>query len=410
MLAQRPEVKEALQPHSFEAEVCKLLLRYKQGARVEGTRRKVDMKNHWATPAGVMHTLKQHLGIDKERFASPLNFSGSTRTYWSCFERDQLFGAQHDAYSCQWSGHSECNPEYEHADMYKAVGWAVKSARATAAPTVTLCILPAWDQSSDTSYLRWMREAPANCHHLMRVPRQLFKFRVPDAWKRASEYAGHPKWDINLLLVGNQAGFESLAGIDETRLCADVAAQLAPLASGNAPKGRLLRNNPARALDYRSFKARAAAGPPQAVPCTRKFRAAPPEGTARPPSHGPRPSVRDLYAATSELLVDPDQLIYSDGSVMDGTNEQRRHADEGDSQTAAAAPTAARRQLVAAAIYVPGKSRRDLRIPEDAGYADTAPGEATGTYVYIDPAGRPPAQSPGQRVRASSLACNTAAI
>jgi hypothetical protein len=75
------------------------------------------MKNHWTTPSQLMSILQQHLGISKERFASPWNFNEHTQQYWSCHERDQLFGAHHDAYSCKWSGMSECNPEYEHSDM-----------------------------------------------------------------------------------------------------------------------------------------------------------------------------------------------------------------------------------------------------------------------------------------------------
>jgi hypothetical protein len=74
--------------------------------------------------------------------------------------------------------------EYEHSDMYKAVAWAVQSARATVDPVLTLCILPAWDESSDTAaYGRWLRQARHNCHVLMRVPKTCFKFMTPDAWK-----------------------------------------------------------------------------------------------------------------------------------------------------------------------------------------------------------------------------------
>ena len=145
-LARCPDTVASLQPACFEEEMYRLLLRYKPGSRIAGTRRRVDMKNHWTTPPQLMNILQQHLGISKERFASPLNFNEHTQQYWSCHARDQLFGAHHDAYSCKWSGMSECNPEYEHSDMYKAVAWAVQSARATTDPVLTLCIMPAWDE------------------------------------------------------------------------------------------------------------------------------------------------------------------------------------------------------------------------------------------------------------------------
>ncbi len=48
------------------------------------------MKNHWTTPSQLMSILQQHLGISKERFASPLNFNEHTQQYWSCHARDQL--------------------------------------------------------------------------------------------------------------------------------------------------------------------------------------------------------------------------------------------------------------------------------------------------------------------------------
>jgi hypothetical protein len=74
--------------------------------------------------------------------------------------------------------------------MYKAVAWAVHSDRATRAtdePVLTLCILLAWDESSNTAYCRWLREARHNCHVQLRVPKTCFKFTTPaDAWKGAT--------------------------------------------------------------------------------------------------------------------------------------------------------------------------------------------------------------------------------
>jgi hypothetical protein len=140
---------------------------------------------------------------------------------------------------------SECNPEYEHSDMYKAVAWAVHSARATVEPVLTLCILPAWDESSNTAYCRWLREARNNCHVLLRIPKTCFKFMTPDAWKGAAPYAGHPKWDVNFVLVGNTAGpgYSTLSNMDEKALCGDVAAFLYSTTADRKYHARL-RNQP----------------------------------------------------------------------------------------------------------------------------------------------------------------------
>ena len=321
-LARCPDTVASLQPACFEEEMYRLLLRYKPGSRIAGTRRRVDMKNHWTTPPQLMNILQQHLGISKERFASPLNFNEHTQQYWSCHARDQLFGAHHDAYSCKWSGVSECNPEYEHSDMYKAVAWAVQSARATTDPVLTLCILPAWDESSDTAYCRWLRQARHNCHVLMRVPKTCFKFMTPDAWKGVAPYAGHPKWDINFIIVGNTAGFSTLTDMDEQALCADVAAFLCTAAERK--HHTRLRAQPRPALNYKSPKpssnhhlwAEAGTVP---LPPVRCFAEAPVEAPHTPPAltaHPPHAEalhneVHSLYNSQSPLLVDPDNLIFT---------------------------------------------------------------------------------------------------
>jgi hypothetical protein len=133
---------------------------------------------------------------------------------WSCFERDQLFGAHHDAYSTQWSGYSVANPEYESKEMYKAVSWAVHSSQLTQDPTLTVFILPAWREGSHTAYLKWTETCPANCRLLATIPRRAFKFIPPETNTMGQDAAtaGHPDWDINLLLVGNTQGFTQAFG------------------------------------------------------------------------------------------------------------------------------------------------------------------------------------------------------
>ena len=68
--------------------------------------RTVKMSNHWATRPGYLQQLYVTYNVTQERFASPLNFKMDGKLYWSAHERDQLFGAQHDAYSRTFSGAS----------------------------------------------------------------------------------------------------------------------------------------------------------------------------------------------------------------------------------------------------------------------------------------------------------------
>ncbi len=65
-------------------------------------------------------------------------------------------------------------------------------------------------------------------------------------------YAGHPKWDINFILVGITAGFSLLTDMDEQALCADVAAFLCTTAE--CKHHTRLRAQPRPALNYKSPK------------------------------------------------------------------------------------------------------------------------------------------------------------
>ena len=109
-----------------------------------------------------------------ELFASPLNVSPDTHTYFSVFRsRDQLFGAQLDAYSHQWRGSVELNPEYEAPDMAKALRWALASASSTASAFLALAILPAWETHPHAAILR----SHASIHVLATIPQGTFCFR-----------------------------------------------------------------------------------------------------------------------------------------------------------------------------------------------------------------------------------------
>jgi hypothetical protein len=101
--------------------------------------------------------------------ATPLTYDVRLTQYWSSHERDQLFGANWDAFSCKWTGYSECSPEYMHQDMEKAVRWAVQSAASASEPTATVLVLPDWSMESNTAYWQWLTAAPDYCHELASI-------------------------------------------------------------------------------------------------------------------------------------------------------------------------------------------------------------------------------------------------
>jgi ribonuclease HI len=306
-----------LSPAGFQEEVYKLLLRYRDGTGREDSSRSVNMRNHWTTPPEVMHVLKRHLGITQERFASPLNFCDDIPQHWSCHERDQVFAARWDSYSCQWRGMSQANPEYEHEEMSKAVKWALTSGQMTTHPVLTVFILPAWDTGSQrTSYMQYLDKHPDRCHVLMRIKREHFAFCTPDAWKGFGTHAGCPKWDVNVLLVGNAAGMQNAANVSREALCQDMVQCLQQLRQQRLSARTDAQQTDLAHLNFRPVRTNLAT---TTVATTKRFRKLPANKyiNLKPYDHLTTQGVdvRGKFAAQHPLLVDASALVYTDGSV-----------------------------------------------------------------------------------------------
>ena len=80
----KPKVMRKLKAGTFAQELYALMCRYyKDGAQIKDHKaiRKVQIKNHWATPPEVYEDLRQLTEITKERFASPLNYNSTCTMY-----------------------------------------------------------------------------------------------------------------------------------------------------------------------------------------------------------------------------------------------------------------------------------------------------------------------------------------
>ena len=207
----KPNVMRKLKAGTFPQELYALMCRYRDGAQIKDHKaiRKVQIKNHWATPPEVYEALRQLTDITKERFASPLNYNPTFTMYWSAHKRDQIFGAKWDSYRYRWTGGSVHNPEYEDEDLNKNMATAIAAARNTTAPVFGIHILPAWSDANRTAYLAWLQHFPENCMHLLQIPRKHFRFQKPTTWERGDMYAGNPRWDVNIIVTGNAKGFEA---------------------------------------------------------------------------------------------------------------------------------------------------------------------------------------------------------
>ena len=186
---------EGARPPFAEA-VATLLARYKDTSPTESSRR-TKISNHWATPDNLMTGLIQSLSLTTERFASPLNFSTSMSSYYAVNQEDQAFGANFDAFSTPWLGASQANPEYEDADMDKAVRWAIMSAASTEEASLTAFILPEWPR---TAYYKYM--TGPRVHHFVTVPKDKFRFKTTQLLEDRADLCQPPKMEHQDLCGG----------------------------------------------------------------------------------------------------------------------------------------------------------------------------------------------------------------
>jgi len=192
---------------SFEEEMYRLLMRYTPGNIIEGT--KISTRAQQALPAPLHNMLHNLIGSTTERLASPLNVAGPTSAYWSLHERDRLFGANWNAYSVQWTGASVAVPDpTDSTAAVHAIRWAQQSALNTDAPTLTLLVLPAHGTSgTDAGYMRWVRQYPHHCRHLLCLPKSSINWQLPA--NSLHEKACRGKYNVNVIAVGNDKGFST---------------------------------------------------------------------------------------------------------------------------------------------------------------------------------------------------------
>jgi hypothetical protein len=57
-IKRRPQLATSLQAKTFPEELAHLLTRYKQGTKIPGNKRQVNLQNHWATPPAYITRFK----------------------------------------------------------------------------------------------------------------------------------------------------------------------------------------------------------------------------------------------------------------------------------------------------------------------------------------------------------------
>jgi ribonuclease HI len=193
-------------PLRFEEEVLDLFLRAQPGHKETGS----DPKNTWNLHPALRGAITTHLGATKDRFATPLSVTSPDVTYWSKHDRDTVFGAQHQTFSCQWKGTSVAFPGTDAGAIDKAVRWALWSAKQAPEATATLLAIPCSHLSRGTpGYCKRIQDNPDYCQHIITIPHKrgspsplwrddiwLQKSPIPDSASNK---------DLKLILISNRS-------------------------------------------------------------------------------------------------------------------------------------------------------------------------------------------------------------
>jgi ribonuclease HI len=197
--------KHIKESHHLPEDIMKLLQRHTDGYKKEKGTSPFQAKRHWSPPPRVTRALQSHLGVDTERITTPLTCNMDMTCIHTLYHEDTAFGALHGTYNTPWTGSSIATPIQTPAEMNEAIRWAYHSCVQLPEPTLTTLLLSA-TQSHSSSYTKWLRMYPEQCHLLTTIPSKHFDYLPHDHWKGISYSPKCHKFDINVILVGNKAG------------------------------------------------------------------------------------------------------------------------------------------------------------------------------------------------------------
>jgi hypothetical protein len=199
-----PETMERLQAGTFEEELRRVCIRYKQDGNTTA-----EKARYWSIPEELKHALMSGIKAVSERFSSPLTAHMCDAGYWTAHARDQVFGARFNAYSSRWTGSSLAVPEFTAEAATRAVDWAIQSALNAREddPTLTLLLLPTYfSKDDDTTYMQLVRRNPAQCLPIGTFFRDAIELMPPANMPFAEPMS--LKWKFRLIAVGNKAGYD----------------------------------------------------------------------------------------------------------------------------------------------------------------------------------------------------------
>ena len=202
----------------FLPDLISLLARYHPRSKIHNPQgRPFKSSNQWAIPYTLAHAVHECFLTSHELFASPLNYSMTDSiTYVSAFTEDSAFGAIHDAFDFRWAGSCLCNPEYEPADMHKAVTHALACSESSETPLLVVLILQAWEDSP------WQAESIRQHPHmetLLRLEKGHLKVIPHDKQLDAAlqpNLLTPADWPVEMIIIANKKGRDAF--LDTHRL------------------------------------------------------------------------------------------------------------------------------------------------------------------------------------------------
>jgi ribonuclease HI len=408
--AARAGLHDGLTPpiRSFEEEVLDLYCRYKPGYKTHSDSDPENLKNQWSIHPRLAAAIRSRLGTTKDRFASPLNAHADTE-YWSKHERDGVFGARHDAYSCKWTGHSIAFPDHDSVSTERAIRWALWSARQTKEPMATLLALPRNSKGTNNpAYRKWLEACPTHCTHLATISCKDGPVWMEEGWRHAVESPPTPSWNLDLILVWNASAQAKLTlnrDLTAHSLLFDIQHALDPRVGEDTTLADLLdTQRRTRAANQTLVKQlttcpdTSCQGATQALDgillkAPRRFEGKPRDSelslATRPPPTVPRSILMKKFRP-SPLLYDWRRIAYTDGSLIKVRNE------EGKATTA-----------MGAGLYIPSREGTDKQSRFTIDPAGTGP---TNTINRAELAGIWGAIQQGETVIATDSACSIAQL
>jgi len=224
---------------SFEWEVAQAFARYRPNTLLPGGGR-VKLSNHWSTEDGTRLTIHVSYTVSSEMYSSVFNYHIDVDSFYSASPQDVALGAIYNAYSINLRGLSVyMNPEYEHAELCKALKWAIAASQHHL-PFSAVLVYLRW---KDALYMSLLQHR--NVRLIAKFKRNTFSFMTPTHWEQGvgKATAGTAKWQVMFIHVSNQQGRDAFMkpGADEAVIQAAVA------------HGAVLATYPDKAFDTQEF-------------------------------------------------------------------------------------------------------------------------------------------------------------